>query len=52
MSMSSEDPSKIIIGKTLVKRSDYEKILGVEVYYKLTFGDHMKDFCRKIDYKL
>ena len=47
----SED-SVIAIGKSTVKESEYEKLLGVTFDKKLNFTKHVQDLCKKAHQKL
>ena len=40
------------LGDSFIKRSDYEKMLGVKVDYELNFDEHVKTLCSKANHKL
>ena len=50
--ISSIDSSEIKRGNSLIKSSNYEKLLGVKIDTKLTFDDYVKALWRKVNSKL
>ena len=45
--ISSNDASEIKIGNSMIKSSNFEKLLGVKIDTKLTYNDHTKGLRRK-----
>ena len=50
--MSTESAPELQIGDSLIKTSSCEKLLGVKIYYKLTFDEHVKSSFNKANNKL
>ena len=50
--MSTDQSVNFQPGGSLIERSDYEKILGVKIDYKLHFDEHVKTLCSKANNKL
>ena len=50
--MSTESAPELQIGDSLIKTSSCEKLLGVKIYYKLTFDEHVKSSFNKVNNKL
>ena len=44
--------SVVIIGNSIIKESDYEKLLGVTFDEKLSFTKHVEDLCKMANQKL
>ena len=44
--------SVVTIGKSTIKESEYEKLLGVTFDKKLSFTKHVQDLCKKANQKL
>ncbi len=44
--------SVVTIGNSIIKESDYEKLLGVTFDKKLSFTKHVEDLCKKANQKL
>ena len=44
--------SVVNIGNSIIKESDYEKLLGVTFDNKLNFTKHVEDLCKKANQKL
>ena len=50
--MSTESAPELQIGDSLIKTSSCEKLLGVKIYYKVTFDEHVKSSFNKVNNKL
>ena len=50
--LSTNEPAKIQIGESLVESTKCEKVLGVKINFKLSFGRHIKIICKKSSNKL
>ena len=50
--MSTDQSVNFQPGGSLIERSDYEKISGVKIDYKLDFDEHVKTLCSKANNKL
>ena len=50
--ISTNNTSELKVGDSLVKTSTCEKILGVEIDYKLTIDNHVPNLCKKANNKL
>ena len=50
--LNSQGPNKIKIGKSCIKNSIYEKILGINFDYQLKFTNHIDEICKKAPRKL
>ena len=44
--MRKDKSSEIHIGETIIKTSDFEKLLGIKIE-KLHFDDHVQYLCKK-----
>ena len=49
---SKSKDSVVAIGKSTIKESEYEKLLGVTFDKKLSFTKHVQDLCKKAQQKL
>ena len=49
--MRKDKSSEIHIGETIIKTSDFEKLLGIKIE-KLHFDDHVQHLCKKANIKL
>ena len=49
--VSTNEKTKINTGEFSIENSDYEKLLGVKIDNKLTFGCHVSDMCKKANRK-
>ena len=49
--MRKDKSSEIHIGETIIKTSDFEKLLGIKIE-KLHFDDHVQYLCKKANIKL
>ena len=49
---SSGQESKIRIGEMVIPNSQCEKLLGIHIDNKLTFGPHVRSLCKKASQKL
>ena len=50
--MSTNNTPELKVGDSLMKTSTCEKLLGVEIDYKLTFDNHVPNLCEKANNKL
>ena len=50
--MGTNQSVNIQLGGSLIERSDFEKMLGVKIDYKLNFGKHVKTLCSKENKKM
>ena len=50
--VSTNEKTKINTGEFSIENSDYEKLLGVKIDNKLTFGCHVSDMCKKANRKI
>ena len=50
--LSKDEPSEIHIGDSLIESSICEKLLGIKIYSKLRFHDHIQDLYNKANRKL
>ena len=49
--MSKDKYSEIHIGESIIKSSDFERLLGIKIDSKLRFDDHVQDLCKKATIK-
>ena len=49
--MSTNNNPEIQLGDSLIKASDYEKLLGLKIDYKLNFDNHVNSLCKKASNK-
>ena len=47
MSFDPNEPAQIQIGESLIKSTNYEKLLDVKIDFKLSFDKHIKTICKK-----
>ena len=47
--MSTENAPELQIGDSLITTSNCEKLLEVKIDYKLTFDEHVKSLCKKVN---
>ena len=45
--LGANEPAQIQIGESLIKSTNYEKLLGVKIDFKLSFDKHIKTICKK-----
>ena len=50
--LSKNEPSEIHIVDSLIESSICEKLLGIKIYSKLRFDDHIQDLCNKANRQL
>ena len=50
--VSSDDPTEIQLGESVIKNTTCEKLLGIKTDNKLTFDEHVSDLCKKAANKL
>ena len=50
--MRKDKSAEIHIGETIIKISDFEKLLGIKIDSKLHFDDHVQYLCQKANMKL
>ena len=50
--MRTNQPVNFKLGGSLIERSDCEKMLGINIDYKLNFEEHEKTLCSKANNKL
>ena len=50
--VSSDDPTEIQVGESVIKNTTCEKLLGVKIDNKLNFDEHVSGFCKKAANKL
>ena len=50
--ISSDDPTEIQVGESVIKNTTCEKLLGIKVDNKLTFDEHISGLCKKAANKL
>ena len=52
MLLSKDESSESHIGNSIIESSTCEKLLGIKIYSKLCFHDHIQDLCNKANRKL
>ena len=52
MIVSSDDPTEIQVGESIIKNTTCEKLLGIKLDNKLTFDEHVSGLCEKAANKL
>ena len=50
--MSSNEPVDFLWDSSIIVRSDFEEILGVNTHYKINFDEYVKNLCSKANNKL
>ena len=45
--VSSDDPTEIQVGESVIKNTTCEKLLGIKIDNKLTFDEHISGLCKK-----
>lgn len=50
--LSKNDKTRLELGKSLIKKSIAEKLLGVNIDRKLSFAEHVKNIPKKANSKL
>ena len=50
--VSSDDPTEIQVGESVIKNTTCEKLLGIKIDNKLTFDEHVSGLCKKAATKL
>ena len=50
--MSTNNNPEIQIEDSLIEASEYEKLLGLKIDYKLNFDNHVNSLCKKANSKL
>ena len=50
--MNTNESVEILLGSSLVVRSNCEKMSGVKIDYKLNLDEHVKTLCSKANNKL
>ena len=50
--VSSDDPTGIQVGESVIKNTTFEKLLGIKINNKLIFDEHLSGLCKKAANKL
>ena len=50
--VSSDDPTEIQVGESVIKNTTFEKLLGIKINNKLIFDEHISGLCKKAANKL